>query len=46
VTAVAEAERVAFDNLVAERLDATHPNTDPNSCGFPAPSVNKGLRLS
>jgi hypothetical protein len=30
VTAVADAERVAFDNLVAERLDATHPNTDPN----------------
>jgi hypothetical protein len=27
-----EAERVAFDNLLTERLNSTHPDTDPNRC--------------
>ena len=24
--------RIAFENLVTERLNATHPDTDPNRC--------------
>jgi hypothetical protein len=27
-----EAERAAFDNLLVEQLNATHPDTDPNRC--------------
>jgi hypothetical protein len=27
-----EVERAAVDNLVVERMNATHPNTDPNCC--------------
>jgi hypothetical protein len=27
-----EAERIAFDNLVTERLNETHPDTDPSRC--------------
>ena len=28
----AEAERVAYDIVVVDFLNATHPDTDPNSC--------------
>ena len=27
-----EAERVVFENLLTERLNATHPDTDPGRC--------------
>ena len=27
-----DASRIAFENLVTERLNATHPDTDPNRC--------------
>ena len=27
-----EAERFAYDNTIVDRLNATHPNTDPNRC--------------
>ena len=47
MTAVAEAERVAFDNLVAERLDATpFPNIDCAWCGRPETQSNIPLRIS
>jgi hypothetical protein len=30
----AEAERVAFDIVLVEFLNATHPDTDPNRCAW------------
>jgi hypothetical protein len=32
MTPRSDASRIAFENLVTERLNATHPNTDPNRC--------------
>jgi hypothetical protein len=29
-----EAERAAFDIVLVERLNATHPDTDPNRCAW------------
>ena len=29
-----EAERVAYEIILVERLNATHPNTDPNRCAW------------
>jgi hypothetical protein len=40
--------RIAFDNLVTERLNSTHPDTDPSACAWcgraetPSPCCRSG----